>query len=697
MKIHLYGSFLLVLFLGCTPVAVDVEESNSSNTADVSSSEVTSSDESSSEAESSTVSSEESSEEMSSSESSSEVQESSSESSSATEVSSSESSSEAESAPSGLPQADEIVNSPTNLPELICEWGTEKLNICGYDTQDEMVNAFIDAMTTDDKVAQMTQTRWFDMSPTEVADWGLGSIIHTQGGDAGANAIDWVNKMRSFQEAALNSKFGIPLLIGVDAVHGQNTFDGAVLFPHNSGMGATRNMDLIEQAARVTAREIAGTGFNWTFSPCIAMPQHENWGRVYEGFTEDTDLTTQSVIASIKGHHQDDLAQPYTVATTAKHFIGDGATDDGIEGGNATMTDDALRNIYLPPYAAAVDQGVASIMVGFNSINGTNMHQNEPIVMGILKGELGFDGVIVTDWEGGTRYGHARTVVNAGVDIAMQPGGLHGRFIDEVKEGIADESITMDRINDAVRRILHMKFNLGLFRDPFPQDQYAETVGSNEHRAVARQAVRESMILFKNDNDALPIADDETVAIIGEHANSTGLQSGGWSINWQGTHENYKGGTNIKDAILRVSPNAEFAEHGCTDGMDVDKAVVVVGETPYAEFMGDAHSTDYNLWMTGSHQNYIESCTSRGITTIVILLTGRALAVETEFNKSDAFVAAWFIGSEGDGVADFLFGLDGFKPNGKTAYSWPVDIADIPLAKDDSKALFKFGDGMQEY
>ena len=232
--------------------------------------------------------------------------------------------------------------------------------------------------------------------------------------------VDTVNELQRI--AVEESRLGIPLLIGVDAVHGQNTFEGAVIFPHNIGMAATRNMDLIKRAAEITAIETAGTGFNWTFSPCIAMPQHEHWGRVYEGFSEDRDLTIAATRASVRGHQGDDLAARHTIAATAKHYLGDGATEGGVEGGNAVMSDETMREVHLPTYAAAVDEGVAAIMVGFNSYNGVNMHQNRYLVTDVLKGELGFDGVVLTDWDGGQRFGPAHTVINEGAPVAIGGG-----------------------------------------------------------------------------------------------------------------------------------------------------------------------------------------------------------------------------------------------------------------------------------
>lgn len=575
----------------------------------------------------------------------------------------------------------------------ICKWGQQELDLCLYASQDERIEALLREMNLDEKIGQMTQSVWHNnVSPKIIREKNIGSIIHTEGPTPGPAAMDWINTFNEFQSLALETRLGIPLLIGVDAVHGQNTFEGAVVFPHNIGMAATRNMELIEQAARVSAKEIAGTGFNWTFAPCIAMPQHEHWGRVYEGYTEDRDLTTAATIASVRGLQGSSLASRDTVAATAKHFIADGATDGGIEGGNASMTDKMMRETYLPPYKAAVDQGVASVMVGFNAYNGVNMHQHRGLVTDVLKGELGFQGVVVSDWNGGQRFGAAHTVINAGIDIAMQPGN-HDAFMQELKATVIDGSVTITRIDDAVRRILRMKFDLGLFVDPFAKEEFAAHIGSDAHRAVARQAVRESLVLLKSENQVLPLDPSDKLAVIGAHGNNSGLQSGGWSVHWQGQTENYLGSTTIYEGIDALAENVEYTESGCYSGMTASKAVVVVGEQPYAEGAGD---TD-ELWLTDEHKGLIAGCKNLGNKVIVILISGRVLAIQDELEVSDAFIAAWLPGSEGGGVADFLFGSNGFKPIGKSPYAWPVDAGDIPLAPDAEHALFKFGYGLHDY
>ena len=579
----------------------------------------------------------------------------------------------------------------------ICDWGSQGFDLCAYRSDQARIAALIEEMTLDEKIGQMTQSIWHNgVTPEIVKLKTIGSVIHTEGPTPGESAKDWLDLFDEFQRQAMQTRLGIPLLIAVDAVHGQNTFEGAVIFPHNIGMAATRNMSLIQAAAEVTAREVAGTGFNLTFSPCIAMPEHEHWGRVYEGFSEDRDLTIAAVNASVAGHQGIDLAARYTVAATAKHYIGDGATHGGVEGGNAVISEQQLREIYLPPYAAAVGAGVAAVMVGFNSVNDINMHQHRRLVTDVLKGELGFDGVVVTDWDGGLRFGAAHTVINAGIDLAMQPGN-HERFMQDLKSSVEDGTVSQQRINDAVSRILRLKFKLGLFSDPFAKREFAQTIGSNAHRALARQAVRESLLLLKSNNNALPLKAGDRIEVVGEHAVNTGLQSGGWSIHWQGQTESYKGATSIYQGISELSKTfqttAELATDGCDAQSKASKAVVVVGEQPYAEGAGDSDE----LWLSDQHKKLVADCKSLGRQVIVVLISGRVLVINPELQLSDAFIAAWLPGSEGAGVADFLFANDGFKPTGKSPYAWPLKVTDLPLSKYDPRALFPFGYGLTDY
>jgi beta-glucosidase len=581
----------------------------------------------------------------------------------------------------------------TKMVDVQCIWGSAQFDICAYDSKEAIIIAFLKEMTLEEKIGQMTQSVWHNsVSPKIIQDRTIGSIIHTEGSTPGPKISDWVTTFDTFQSHALKTRLGIPLLIAVDAIHGQNTFEGAVIFPHNLGMGATRNYDLIRRAAEITAIETAGTGFNWTFSPVIAMPEHEHWGRVYEGFSEDVNVTTTALVASIQGHQGTHLEQRHTIAATAKHYLGDGATTGGKEGGNAIISEQALKDRYLPPYQAAVNQGIASIMVGFNSVNGINMHQHQHLVQDVLKGQLGFDGVVVTDWLGGTRWGEPYTVINAGIDIAMQPAN-HDEFMAKLKATVIDGTVSMKRIDDAVTRILGLKLDLGLFKDPFVKKEFSALVGSTLHREVARQAVRESLVLLKSEVNALPLKSTDKIAVVGEHANNSGLQSGGWSIHWQGQNHGYASATTILDGIHGFAPEAQYQPMGCTADMQADKVIAVVGELPYAEFMGD--STNLNL--TQTQRKMITQCKTFGKQVIVVLISGRAMTVTDTIKQSDAFIAAWLPGSEGAGVADFLFAAKGFTPVGKLPTSWPDHYEDLPLAQDADKALYPFGFGLNKY
>ncbi|MAD98620.1 MAG: glycosyl hydrolase family 3 [Flavobacteriaceae bacterium] len=563
------------------------------------------------------------------------------------------------------------------------------------------VDSLLAKMTLDEKIGQMSQVRHFDsIGENGVAEKFIGSIIHTDGPIPGETALEWQEKFIKLQKQALSTRLGIPLLFAVDAVHGQNTFEGATIFPHNIGLGATGNPDLVKKAAEITAIESQATGFNWVFSPCIAIPYNEKWGRVYEAFSESTETTNELTKASVQGH-QGNLSDKSTVMATAKHFVGDGSTDFGVEGGTTSLTMEKVREQLLPPYQAAIDAGVGSVMVGFNSFEGIPLHAHKKLVTDVLKNEMGFDGIVVSDWMGYSKYGRNK-VVNAGVDMLMAVDGDLEKFQKGVKLGIKKDTVSMDRIDDAVRRILRQKFRLGLFKNPFPDSTLIAKIGSQSHRDVARQAVRESLVLLKNKNNILPIAKHKTIAVVGEHANSSGLQSGGWTISWQGSAKNYEGATTILEGIQKLSTGKViYDEKGTDKKSKADVAIIVVGEQPYAEFFGDiGHSSNnLKLTLTKEHQQYIKNYTSQGIPTVVVLISGRPLVVTRQINQSDAFVAAWLPGSEGDGIAEVLFGEYDFT--GKLPHSWPKFAKDYQTNKfgpnfwdDNLTPLFPLGFGL---
>ncbi|MBT8220161.1 MAG: glycoside hydrolase family 3 C-terminal domain-containing protein [Bacteroidia bacterium] len=562
------------------------------------------------------------------------------------------------------------------------------------------VDSILALMTLDEKIGQMSQVRHFDLEEKEFASRLIGSVIHTEGPLPGENASDWQAKFTALQKQALSTRLGIPLLFAVDAVHGQNTYEGATIFPHNIGLGASGNARLVEEAAAITAIETQATGINWVFSPCVAIPYNDKWGRVYEAFSESTDLTNELAKASVRGH-QGNLSDQSTVLATAKHFIGDGATDNGIEGGETSLGVDEIVDRLLPPYRAAVEAGVGSIMASFNTMSGQAMHAHRALITDTLKIGMGFDGIVVSDWKGYSKFGEA-DVVKAGIDICMAVDGDLDDFQTGLKGEVESGNVAQARIDDAVRRILRQKFRLGLFENPFPDANLITKIGSQKHRDVARQGVRESLVLLKNENNALPLDKEiSKIVVVGEFADNAGLQSGGWTINWQGTTENYSGATTILEGIKEIyQGDIIYDKNGTGDHTDADAVIVVVGESPYAEFFGDigheASVQSHNL--SEAHKNYIDAYANTG-KLITILISGRPMVVTEQIGHSDAFVAAWLPGSEGDGIAEVLFGDYDFK--GKLPHSWPKSISDYnnkygPNFWDESiTPLFPFGYGLQ--
>jgi len=564
------------------------------------------------------------------------------------------------------------------------------------------VDSLLALMTLDEKIGQMSQVRHFaDMdSDNDIATKFIGSVIHTQGPEPGKGALGWQHRFKVLQEKALSTRLGIPLLFAVDAVHGQNTFQGATIFPHNIGLGATQNTTLVKEAAQITAIEVQATGFNWTFSPCVAIPYNEKWGRVYEAFSENTALTTKMAKTSIEGL-QGNLKDSHTVMATAKHFIGDGATDFGVEGGNTSLSMKEVSEKLLPPYKAAVKAKVGAVMASFNTLTGIPMHAHKVLINDTLKKSMGFDGIVISDWKGYSRFGE-NEVINAGVDMLMAVDGDLEVFQNGLKNAVANDSVSMDRIDDAVKRILRQKFRLGLFKKPFPNTTLISKIGNQNHRNKARQAVRESLVLLKNKNRILPLNKDlKKIVVVGEHANNSGLQSGGWTMAWQGIRENYKGATTILEGIKAITKSKVVYDKEATENhFDADAAIIVVGETPYAEMFGDINDSnkENKLTLSESHQKYISNYAQNGVKTIVVLISGRPLVTTRQIHVSDAFIAAWLPGSEGDGIAEVLFGDYNFM--GKLPHSWPKSVEDfnekygVNFWDTSKKPLYNFGYGL---
>ncbi|HEX7505987.1 MAG TPA: glycoside hydrolase family 3 N-terminal domain-containing protein [Polyangia bacterium] len=553
------------------------------------------------------------------------------------------------------------------------------------------IEELLGQMSLAEKVGQMTQASRAALQGAEVREYFLGSVLN--GGDdlvKPNTAEGWADTVDRLQMQALGTHLGIPLVYGIDAVHGHAGLRGATVFPHNIGLGATRNPEIGEKAGKIAAEEISATGIKWTFAPCIAVPRDERWGRTYEGFGETPELASLFAPAVVRGLQGEKLGAPESVIACAKHFVADGGTDKGVDQGDAKITEQVLRAIHLPGYAAAVKAGVGSVMASYSSWNGARLHGQKYLLTDVLKGELGFQGFVVSDWEGidnmSTSYKeNVANAINAGIDMGMVAGG-YNKFIRAVKSLVSSGRIPMSRIDDAVRRILRVKLAAGLWEHPMSERKLAGQIGSSEHRAVARDAVRQSMVLLKNDKNVLPLKKDAKVSVAGAKANDMGAQCGGWTMGWQGRLGAVATGTTIQRAIERA-----VASHTLVSAaVQADVVVVVVGEVPYAEGAGDSK----DLTLTSADRGAIANARKSGKPVVTVLLTGRPIIVEDWLPLTDALVVAWLPGSEGDGVADVLFG--DYKPTGKLPHSWPRSMSQIPINQGDAKydPLFPYGFGL---
>ncbi len=571
-----------------------------------------------------------------------------------------------------------------------------------FSQHDKEVEALLAQMTLDEKIGQMVQVDSGAIKDkADVQKYFLGSVL--SGGSSnpanGNTPRDWLELVTGFQNEALQTRLKIPLIYGIDAVHGHNNIDGAVIFPHNIGMGATGDAKLVERAERVTAEEVAGTGIRWAFAPCIAVPQDAHWGRTYEGYSDNTALVSKLGVAATIGLQGKKLsADPTSVLACAKHFIGDGGTTDGIDQGNTVCDEATLRKLYLPPYVAAIKAGVGSIMVSYSSWNGAKMHGNKYLLTDVLKGELGFQGFLVSDWAAidqiSPDYEHdVEQSINAGLDMIMIPNGARKpnnylEFIYDLKSLVAAGKVSQARIDDAVRRILRVKFQLGLFAGTATDPQLTADIGSPAHRAVARECVRESLVLVKNEKHVLPLSKKiKHLAVVGAAADDLGMQCGGWTIDWQGTRGNVThGGTTLLAAIKQtVSPKTQITfSPDASDLKDADAVIAVVGEMPYAEMKGDRHE----LNLSAEDAALVAKARASGAPVVTILFSGRPLVLNSALADSNAFVAAWLPGTEGLGMTDVLFG--DFKFTGKSPRNWPAG------ADKTAPPLFPFGFGMKD-
>jgi beta-glucosidase len=560
-------------------------------------------------------------------------------------------------------------------------------------------------MSLAEKVGQMVQTDIVAATPDEVRANNIGSIINlTPDGKLGTTQA-WRNLADSYQLAALQSSSTIPTVFAIDAVHGHSYFDGnSVILPHNIGLGATRNPSLVKKLAKLTAKELSATGVRWTFSPTIAVAQNIRWGRTYESFGETTELQQMFATPMVTGYQGEDLSAAHTVGATVKHFVADGATVDGIDRGDAQISEQEMRTIHLPGFIDAIERDVVSVMVSFSSINGEKLHGSKALVTDLLKTELGFKGVVITDWEGIQMGGLSlKQGLDAGIDMFMFAQSWK-TSLPEIIALVEDGHVSVSRIDDAVTRILKMKLKLGLFRKPLSTMVCANSVGSQEHRILAKQAVRESLVLLKNEEAILPLSKTSKVIVVGSHADNIPYQSGGWTKKWQGAHHDLynnperaiDGATSIIDGIRNVIGAANVIDAGL-DGFseqeNADIAIIVVGETPYAEGIGDRKAAE--LVLSPEHKDLIKTYHEAGKKVVTVLISGRPLLVNEQIEQSHAFVAAWLPGSEAQGIAEVLFGDYNFK--GKLGFSWPDEKNQIDKTKDtpNNPPRFAYGFGLE--
>ncbi|MGY5049337.1 glycoside hydrolase family 3 protein [Streptomyces sp. 900105755] len=571
-------------------------------------------------------------------------------------------------------------------------------------------------MSLEEKVGQMTQAeRGAVGTGGDVAAYDLGSLLSGGGSTPTPNtAAAWAQMIDDFQLRAQATRFQIPLIYGADAVHGHNNLAGATIFPHNIGIGATRDPGLAEQAGAVTASEVRATGVSWDFAPCLCVTRDERWGRSYESFGEDPALvkSMETVIQGLQGRADGrDLKDDDKVLATAKHFVGDGGTAYGssttgtytIDQGVTTVTRQQLEAIHLAPYQTAVDRGIGTVMPSYSSLEivgdgqgPVKMHARADMINGVLKGRMGFQGFVISDWNAidqlpGDYASHVSTAVNAGVDMMMVPYSYQDftkTLIDQVKAGTVSDR----RIDDAVSRILTQKFKLGLFEHPYADTSNASKVGSTEHRAVARQAAAESQVLLKNSDGVLPLKKSQKVYVAGSNADDLGNQTGGWTITWQGQSGTHTTGTTILQGMKNAGGDVTYSKDASAPTSGYDVGVVVVGETPYAEGVGDVGNGN-DLVLSAADQAAVDKVCA-AMKCAVLVVSGRPQLIGDRLGEIDALVASWLPGTEGDGVADVLYGKKAFT--GQLPVTWPKSEAQLPINVGDASydPQYPFGWGL---
>lgn len=587
----------------------------------------------------------------------------------------------------------------------------------------QKVESLLARMTLEEKVGQIIQVEIQNITPEEAGRYHIGSILNGGGSTPhrikNAGPRDWLDMADAFYEASVDQGNGmaIPIIWGTDAVHGHGNATGATLFPHNIGLGAAHNPELIRQIGEATAREVRATGIDWIFAPTLAVAQNDRWGRTYESYSEDPALVRTYATAMVKGLQGEPNTAGFLrdghVIATAKHFLADGGTRGGDDQGDANIGERELVEIHNPGYPAAIEAGVQTVMASFSSWNGEKVHGSRYLLTDVLKKRMGLDGFVVSDWNGhgqlpGCTDATCPAAINAGIDMVMVPYDWKAMLNNTVAQ-VRSGEITVARLDDAVRRILRVKVRAGLFdgRSPSERAGSSDALGNSRHRALARQAVRESLVLLKNRKHILPLSPRQTILIAGDGADNIGKQAGGWSVTWQGTgttNADFPGATSIykgiREAVERAGGKAVLAVDGDYEsGSRPDAAVVVFGEDPHAEGQGDVTTLEFEP-RTKNSLALLKKLSGQGIPTVALFISGRPLWVNPELNASDAFVAVWLPGTEGAGVADVIVADEQGKPRydfkGSLSFSWPkTPLQDVLNPWDPGyDPLFPLGYGL---
>ncbi len=618
----------------------------------------------------------------------------------------------------------EPLSSPP-LKKIVPEyWPNLRITTPNQEAVEQRVTDILEKMTLKQKVAQMIQPEIKDITFEDMRRYGFGSYLNGGGSfpnnDKHATPADWVAFAEAMFQASVDSSIdgsSIPTMWGTDAVHGHNNVIGATLFPHNIGLGATNNPKLIEDIAAATAVEVMVTGIDWVFAPTVAVVRDDRWGRTYEGYSEDPKIVKEysaAIVKGLQGATTKDFLGENRVIATVKHFLGDGGTLAGDDQGDNLATEKVLFDIHAQGYVGGLSAGAQTVMASFNSWHGKKNHGNKYLLTNILKTRMGFDGLVVGDWNGhgqiaGCSNDRCSQTINAGLDIFMVPTDSWKPLYENTLAQVASGEIPLTRIDDAVSRILRVKIRAGLFDKPSPAKRKlsgkVHLIGSDAHRKIARQAVRESLVLLKNKNNILPLSQHQNILIAGDAADNIGKQSGGWTISWQGTgnqNNDFPGATSILRGIeekLKASKaNIQYNQKGIYQAKP-DVAIVIFGEEPYAEGNGDLDNLEYQRGQKKDLQ-LLQSLKERGIPVISIFISGRPMWVNAELNSSDAFVAAWLPGTEAGGIADVLFknasGSVDFDFVGKLSYSWPSSPTQSTVNKNDLiyQPLLPYGFGL---